>query len=183
MSKIGRKGIPTRDVQVTVREAEVQFKGKHGAGVYTLPSEFSARIDGDMLYIDPVGMTAISDLSKKVKAAWGLHRALLAAKIAGTVEPFERQIQIVGLGYKAIAKGNQLECSLGYSHKILFTIPEGVTVTIDKTGQKLSLKSQDSALVGHVVSQLRALRPPEPYKQTGIRRVGERIRQKAGKKG
>ena len=184
MSKIGRKFIVTDGVDVAIKDSVIHYKGKANAGTYELPSNLAARLEEGRLYVIPAMVVNTKEgLPSSLKEAWGLHRALLASRIAGAAAPFERPIKIVGLGYKAIAKGDQLEFSLGYSHKILFPLPKGVTVAIDKTGQKLLLSSSDRELVGHVASQMRALRRPEPYKGTGVLYDGEKIRRKAGKKG
>jgi len=94
---------------------------------------------------------------------------------------FEKQIRIVGLGYKAVVQGSKLQFSLGFSHKIDFDLPAEVTVETDKVGQLLTCRSSNKEALGLVCSEIRALRPPEPYKGTGIQYVGEVIRRKAGK--
>jgi large subunit ribosomal protein L6 len=113
---------------------------------------------------------------------WGLHRSLLANKIEGSKKAFTEDVHIIGLGYKAVAAGKNLTLSLGYSHKIDFPITEGVTVTIDKTGQKLVFESADRVALGGDVSRLKAARPTEPYKGTGIKKATEEIFRKDSKK-
>ena len=183
MSNIGCKPINIQGLNVEVEGSGVRYKGPKGSGVYALPSELVAKIDGANLLI------TLHDMAKKsnrsLKMVWGLHRALLASKLSGALQEFERKIQINGLGYKAVKSATGLVFSLGYSHKIDFELPKEVSVDIDKTGQNLTLKSSDKELVGHVCSQIRYLRPPEPYKGTGIRVGGdkglEEIARKAGK--
>ena len=105
----------------------------------------------------------------------------MANKIWGADQGFEKQLRITGLGFKALAVSGKIQFSLGYSHKIDFLLPQGVTVEIDKTGQNLLFKSVDKELLGLVCSRVRALRPPEPYKGTGIQYAQEVILRKAGK--
>jgi large subunit ribosomal protein L6 len=113
---------------------------------------------------------------------WGLHRALLANKITGADKKFEKELRIVGLGFKAVAAGSKLQFTLGYSHKIDFELPKEVSIEIDKTGQILMARSADKEVLGHVCSKIRSLRLPEPYKGTGIQYATEKIRRKVGKK-
>ncbi|MBT4577801.1 50S ribosomal protein L6, partial [bacterium] len=112
---------------------------------------------------------------------WGLHRALLANKIKGADVGFVRKLQIIGLGYKAILKGRNIELSLGFSHKINYELPEGVDLSTDKSGQNLTFSSYDKEVLGTVCSQIRSMRPPEPYKGTGVRYDDEIVARKAGK--
>jgi large subunit ribosomal protein L6 len=118
---------------------------------------------------------------RTINNVWGLHRALLANKIQGAAQGFEKNLEINGLGYKAVPSGRKVVFTLGHSHKIDFELPEGVTLETDKTGQKLSVKSVDKEVLGQVCSLIRALKPPEPYKGTGIKEAGEVITRKAGK--
>lgn len=175
MSKIGRKPIELAGVQVEVKGNEIHYKGKKASGVHILPSQVHAQLDSKKLKLT-------ADLeSKEAKQLWGLHRALLANEIKGADQGFEKQLRIVGLGFKGIATGSKIQFSLGFSHKIDFVIPEGVTFEIDKTGQLLTFRSPDKVLLGLVCGQIRALRPPEPYKGTGIQYAKEVIVRKAGK--
>lgn len=175
MSKIGRKPIPLHDVQAQVQDKEVHYKGKHGSGIHELPKELTAEVKEGKLYISAVKDT--SDTNR----LWGLHRALLANEIAGVSKGFEKKLEITGLGYKGVVSGNKIVFSLGYSHKIDFPLPEGITVEIDKTGQNIKVKGYDKELVGLVSSRIRSLREPEPYKGTGIKYAKETIIKKAGK--
>jgi large subunit ribosomal protein L6 len=177
MSKIGRKPISIGGVKVEVKGNEVHYKGAKDSGVYILPQELKVQLEDNFLKITP----ANSELGRNVKRAWGLHRALLANKIKGADVGFERQLKINGLGYKAQVSGKNITLTLGFSHKINMELPEGVTLDIDKSGQLLTFKSPDREVLGHICSQIRALRPPEPYKGTGIKWVEEIIRRKAGK--
>jgi large subunit ribosomal protein L6 len=175
MSKIGRKPINTAGVTVTIEGNEVHFKGPKASGVYELPSTFIAEQSGEELSLK------CEKESKTSGMEWGLHRALLANKIQGARAEFEKPVTIIGLGFKAAQSGKDLNLSLGYSHKISYPLPEGVTVTIDKTGQNLVFKSSDKELLGQVCGTIRAFRPQEPYKGTGIKVAGQEIIRKAGK--
>jgi len=183
MSKIGRKPIDLRGVQVEISGKKVSYKGPHNADIYELPEVLEAVVEGSQLKLVP--QTKYASMSRKMKRkinqTWGLNRALLANKIRGAAQEFVQKIEINGLGYKASKVGKKLEFSLGYSHKIDFELPEMVLVEIDKSGKKLTIKSCDKFLMGKVCSEIKSLRLPEPYKGTGIKLEKEEIRRKAGK--
>lgn len=177
MSKIGRKPIDIGDVEVKIQGQEIHFKGKKGAGVHILPSEIGALLEGGVLTLsikNPEDM-------RSSKGMWGLHRALLANKIKGAQIEFEKLIEIHGLGFKAVVTGKKIVFSLGFSHKIDFDLPNDISLEVDKTGQRLTLKSADKEKLGYVCSMIKALRSPEPYKGTGIRLSTDVIKRKAGK--
>lgn len=175
MSKIGRQPIALSGVKVDVKEQEVHYSGKHTSGIHVLPVTLQAVIEDGRLYISAKKNTRL------IRQDWGLHRALLANKIKGAHTPFQKQVQIVGLGYKAVAKGSGLEFNLGFSHKIDVTLPKEVIVEIDKTGQLLTFKSFNKEILGKVCGELRELKPTEPYKGTGVRLTTDVIIKKAGK--
>lgn len=176
MSKIGRRPIGVEGVQITIDGQNVSYKGKLDNGTYVLPEGLSA----EMLDANKLKLNCSLD-SKDGNRIWGLHRALLANKLIGSSKGFAQTVKIVGLGYKGVLKGKGIEFSLGYSHKIDYELPKGITIDIDKTGQTLAVKGSDKELVGSVCSKIRAMRPPEPYKGTGIRVDDEVILRKAGK--
>ncbi|MFT6765597.1 MAG: large subunit ribosomal protein L6 [Alteromonas naphthalenivorans] len=175
MSKIGRKPIKLDGVTLDIQGQEINYKGPHASGMYVIPEELIIEVVDNQLFVKTKAK------SRNVNRIWGLHRALLAGKIEGAAKLFERHIKITGLGYKAIAKGKQIEFSLGYSHKINFDLPEGVTVDIDRSGQNVTVKSADKQLVGQVCGEFRLLRPTEPYKGTGVRLTTDIVIRKAGK--
>lgn len=175
MSKIGRKAIDIGTAKVEIQGQEIHFSGKKGSGIYVLPKGITAKLDGNMLSLE------VEKKSSDSNRIWGLHRALLANKIKGCQAEFERVVQINGLGFKAAVSGSKVVFSLGYSHKIDFVLPKDVSLEVDKTGQRLVFRSPDKELMGQVCSQVRALRPPEPYKGTGIKFETEVIARKAGK--
>lgn len=176
MSKIGRKPIKLDGVTLDVKGQELHYKGPHAAGVYVLPEELTTEVKDNQLFVK-----AKDRKKREVNRVWGLHRALLSGKIEGAAKPFERQVKITGLGYKAVVKGNQVEFSLGYSHKINFDVPEGVTIEVDKSGQLVTVKSADKQLMGQVCGEFRLLKPTEPYKGTGVRVATDIVIRKAGK--
>ena len=181
MSKIGRKPIDISGVTVEVKGQEVQYKGAKASGAYVLPEVLEVQIADDKLTLLPnkalAGAWKVRDLNRE----WGLHRALLANAITGAKKEFEKVVEITGLGYKAVQSGNKLVFTLGYSHKIDFEIPKGITVAIDRTGQKLTISSTDREALGLICSKICALRRPEPYKGTGVKLSTERIIRKASK--
>jgi large subunit ribosomal protein L6 len=182
MSKIGRKPIALGKIQVDVKGQEVHVKGAKHSGVQVLPDILTAVVrDGSLVLMPKEGLEKKTSRRGELNQVWGLQRALLSNKIHGANADFEKKLQIVGLGFKAALSGGAMVFSLGYSHKIDFALPNGVSVDIDKTGQFLTFKSSDKELLGHVCSMVRALRLPEPYKGTGIKLATEVIARKAGK--
>lgn len=176
MSKIGRRPIDAKDVQITVDGQNVSYKGKLASGVYILPAGLSAEIvDGGKVKLN----CALNP--KDGNRIWGLHRALLSNTLIGASNGFAQPVKIIGLGYKAVQKGKGVEFSLGYSHKIDYELPQGITIEIDKTGQNLVVKGIDKESVGSVCAHIKEMRPPEPYKGTGVRVADEVILRKAGK--
>lgn len=175
MSKIGRRPIKLEDVKVQVTGQEVHYTGKNASGVHVVPDALEITLKDGEVSVMPRKMT------REAKCLWGLHRALLANKINGASKLFERQVQIVGLGFKAVPKGKTVEFTLGFSHKIDFDVPTGVSLEVDKTGQLLTLKSADKELLGQTCGQLRFLRPVEPYKGTGVRWTTDVVIRKTGK--
>ncbi len=178
MSKIGRKPIDIGSAKVEIKGQEIHYSGKKDNGVFILPEGLKAQLDGKMLELT---VEKTENANGEINRIWGLNRALLANKINGCQQEFEKIVLINGLGFKAVATGNKVVFSLGYSHKIDFNLPKEVTLEVDKTGQRLVFRSPDKELMGLVCSKVRALRPPEPYKGTGIRFEKEVIARKAGK--
>lgn len=175
MSKIGRKPIALGDVQIDIKGNEIHYKGKKNSGIYELPNQLEIEIKDKNIYLRPK-KDAIEP-----NQVWGLTRALLSNKIKGAQSGFEKQLKIIGLGYKAVLTGNKLQLSLGFSHKIDYELPANVSLLIDKTGQLLTFQSFDKEMLGQVCGDVRAFRPPEPYKGTGIQYAKEVILRKAGK--
>ncbi len=181
MSKIGRKPIDISDVQVEVKGQEVHYKGSKASGIYYLPELLEAKIADNFLTIEPRKEKTQGSRKRDVNREWGMHRALLSNIISGSKKEFEKNIEIVGLGYKTVQSGNKLTFSLGFSHKIEFVLPKGVSIAIDRTGQKITMSSPNRELLGLVCSQICALRAPEPYKGTGVKLSTDYIVRKAAK--
>ena len=181
MSKIGRRPIDISGVKAEIKGDEVHYKGPKGSGVYFLPKTLKAVIADDKIKLVP-SEDALKSLKKReLNQEWGLHRALLANNISGAKVEFDKVIEINGLGFKAVQTGQKLVFTLGYSHKIDFALPKEVTISIDKTGQKLTFRSSNKELLGQICSTICSLRSPEPYKGTGIKLATQQILRKAGK--
>lgn len=173
MSKIGKQPIPVpSDVQVTLGEGTLTVKGPKGTLTRDMPSEVSIAHEEGRITVTPKERTH--------PAQWGLWRALINNMVIGVSRGFTKGLEFQGVGYRATAKGNDLELSLGYSHPVTVAAPEGITFETDKTSIKVH--GIDKELVGHVAALIRSKRKPEPYKGSGIRYAGEVIRRKAGKK-
>jgi len=177
MSKIGRKAIPLGDVTVEIQGHVINYKGKNNSGSYVLPDVINAEVKDNMLYLNvPDKMR-----NRTSNSDWGLHHALLANRLQGAGTGFTKKLIIEGLGYKANVAGSKVVFSLGYTHKIELSLPAGVTLEVDKSGQKLLFRATDKQILGEVCAKVRAMRPPEPYKGTGVRYADEVIARKAGK--
>lgn len=175
MSKIGRREIKITSAKVAIAGKKVTIEGPKGKFEHVLPEAISAAQEGKNLSL------VVDKITRENNMQWGLHRALLANKIKGVEVGFESVLKIVGLGFKAQLAGKKVTFSLGYSHKIEYTLPAGVDMAVDKPGQLLTIKAIDKELLGKVCQDIRAYRPPEPYKGTGIMFQNEVIRRKAGK--
>ena len=175
MSKIGRKPIDVNNVKIELKGLEIHYSGKNSSGVHILPYFLEAAVEDGFLKI------SLKSNPRQNKKFWGLHRALLANKIHGARQNFEKKLVIKGLGFKAEVSGKNIKFTLGYSHKVDFALPDNVLFSADKTGQNLTVQSFDKELLGKVCDQMRSLRVPEPYKGTGIRYEDEVIIRKAGK--
>lgn len=175
MSRIGKKPIIIPDnVEVKIDGQNIVVKGPKGELKKEINPEIRVLIKEKNITVEP------QKLSKKTKALWGLTRALLANMVKGVTDGFEKQLQIEGVGYKARIEGNKLILNIGFSHPIEIEKPENINFSIDKNIVKI--EGIDKELVGRVAANIRALKPPEPYKGKGIRYVGEKIKIKPGKK-
>lgn len=175
MSRIGRKPIPVPSgVKVTVQEGRVEVQGPKGKLFLPLPP-------GIRLEQKDAVLNAVRENDEQ-RALHGLARALVANAVQGVTQGFKKELDIVGVGYRAEVKAKTVNFSLGYSHPIEFPIPEGIQISVDKQTH-LVVNGADKGQVGQVAADIRALRPPDPYKQKGIRIMGERLKKKAGKAG
>jgi len=178
MSRIGNNPITIPEgVTVDIQPTHITVKGKMGE-LTQVYSEVELKVEDNVI-------TLVRPSEKKsVKAKHGLYRALIANMIEGVSEGFIKQLELVGVGYRASNQGQKLDLALGYSHNILFEIaPEVKLETISEKGKNpiVKLSSHDKQLLGFVAAKIRSFRKPEPYKGKGIKFVGEQIRRKAGK--
>jgi len=180
MSRIGYLPVSLpAGVSVNVSDANlVSVKGALG--------ELSVKVDGNIkveVKDNTIELNRPSD-SKKLKSLHGLYRALINNMVIGVSEGYKKQLELVGVGYRAETNGQLLELSLGFSHDIILELPKEVVVeakTERRSNPVITLTSIDKQLIGHVAAKIRSLRPPEPYKGKGIKFVGEQLRRKAGK--
>ena len=176
MSRIGKKPISIpQGVKVQVDGTVVRAEGPKGKLAQAVPAGLSAAIEANHVVISR------SDDDRRVRALHGLARALVANMVAGVKDGFERKLEIVGIGYRAQLQGRNVQLALGYSHPVIFPLPEGITAEIDKQ-VSITLRGADKALLGETAAKLRSLRKPDPYKGKGIKYAGEVIRRKVGKK-
>lgn len=180
MSKIGKRPIDTSSVDIKLDGNKVLFKGKEFSGEHVLPEYLKAKLEDNKLTLE-FEEGKDKRFIRQNKNFWGLHRALLSNKILGSKSPFQKQVKITGLGYKAQLAGNKINFALGFSHKIDLDLPKGVTLEIDKTGQLLTFKSAQKDVLGLICDKVKSLKPTEPYKGTGIKLADEVIIRKAGK--
>lgn len=177
MSRIGKMPIPVpKGVTVRVDGATVAVKGPKGELTQDVRPEVAVRVDGDEVVVERTVET------KKARGFHGLYRQLIRNMVVGVTDGFTRNLAINGVGYRAELKGSSLMLNLGYSNPIEFVVPDGVTVTVEGP-TKVVLTSISKELVGKVASEIRAIRPPEPYKGKGVKYEEERIRRKVGKSG
>jgi large subunit ribosomal protein L6 len=175
MSRIGRKPIPVpAGVKIALQGGQVDVQGPKGKLIVPLPRGITFQQKDGVL-------TALRDTDDH-RALHGLARALVANAVHGVTQGFKKDLDIVGVGYRAELKGKVVAFALGKSHPIEFPVPEGIQITVDKQTH-IVVSGADKGKVGQVAADLRALRPPDPYKQKGVRITGERLKKKAGKAG
>ena len=178
MSRIGNNPIIIPDgVTIAIQPNNITVKGKLGE-LKQVYSDVQIKMEDNILTI-----SRKSD-NKSVKAKHGLYRSLISNMVEGVSQGFTKELELVGVGYRASNQGQKLDLALGFSHNILFEIaPEVKVETISEKGKNpiVKLKSHDKQLVGYVASKIRSFRKPEPYKGKGVKFVGEQIRRKAGK--
>jgi large subunit ribosomal protein L6 len=186
MSRIGKLPIKLDKVKVTQAGKDVKLEGPKGKMTVSLPLE-TLKIevkDGTMTVVRP-------NEERRTRALHGLTRSILANAVKGVATGWERRLDIRGVGFRAEVKGKAIHFSLGFSHPIVFGLPEGVTAEVDKVARTedslptlgLTLRSVDRQVLGSTAVKIRALRPPEPYKGKGIKYTEERVRRKEGKTG
>jgi large subunit ribosomal protein L6 len=176
MSRIGKQPIVVpQGVKVAMEGNTVSVEGPRGKLSQAIPSGLSIKMDGSVLSVDRG-----SD-HRELRALHGLTRSLLANMVHGVKNGFERKLDIIGIGYRAQLQGKNLQLSLGYSHPVIFPLPDGVQADVERQ-VSITLRGADKALLGQLAAKLRALRKPDPYKGKGIKYAEEHIRRKVGKK-
>jgi large subunit ribosomal protein L6 len=177
MSRIGKKIIAVpKGVKINVQQGAVEVQGPKGKLLQPLPPGIGFELSGDELHAKP--LREDPELGK----FHGLARSLVANAVKGVTEGFRKDLDIVGVGYRAELKGKQVHFALGYSHPVVFDIPNGIDIAIDKQTH-VTVTGIDRQLVGQVAADIRAMRKPDPYKQKGVRYTGEVLKKKAGKTG
>ena len=176
MSRIGKKPVAVpKGATAKVDGQTVSFKGPKGELSFTVPEDVTVALNDNEVSVQPRNDT------KRARAMWGMSRSMIANLATGVSQGFERRLEITGVGYKAAVAGRKLQLSLGYSHDIDFPIPEGIEIKATKPTE-LVIAGNDKRAVGQVASEIRAFRPPEPYKGKGVKYAGEFIFRKEGKK-
>jgi large subunit ribosomal protein L6 len=177
MSRIGNKSVAIPSgVTVEVKGSTIHVKGPKGDLSYEMLPQVTVKIEDSELKV------IRKEDNKESRARHGLTRALIANMVKGVSDGYMKELEIIGVGYKAALKGKVLQLLLGYSHPIDFSIPENIEITQDEKNKNiLRIRGADKQLVGQVASQIRELRPPEPYKGKGIRYSDEQVRRKVGK--
>jgi large subunit ribosomal protein L6 len=176
MSRIGKKPVELpKGVTASVSGQTVEVKGPKGTRVFTAGDNVDIVLDGNAISVKPRG------LSKIARQQWGMTRSMVANLAQGVTDGFKSELELVGVGYRAAMQGKDLKLSLGYSHEVIFEVPEGVTVTVPKQTE-IVVEGIDQQKVGQVAANIRKWRSPEPYKGKGIRYKGEFIFRKEGKK-
>ena len=177
MSRIGKLPIPVpAGVDVKVSGQEVTVKGPKGELTLVVAQPIVAKVeDGNVIVSRP-------DDSRQARSLHGLTRTLIANNITGVTQGFTKALEVVGTGYRVVAKGSAIEFALGYSHPIVVEPPAGITFKVE-SANKLVVEGISKQAVGEVAANIRKLRKPEPYKGKGVRYAGEVIRRKAGKAG
>lgn len=175
MSRIGKMPIALpKEVKVASDPLKVEVTGPKGLLAQPLPQGISVTVDGGKIFVHR------SNDQRTSKALQGMARSLVANMVTGVTQGFEKKLEIIGVGFRADLQGESLKLTLGYSHPILYPVPKGIRVEVDKQ-TLITVKGINKQQVGIVAAQLRSIKPPEPYKGKGIRYLGERIRKKVGK--
>ena len=178
MSRIGKAPIPVPSgVDVTVADGRVTVKGPKGSLDRVIPGTITIRQEGDELLVER------PDDERQSRAMHGLVRSLVNNMVVGVTDGFTKELEIIGVGYRATAKGQDtLDLALGFSHPVEVKAPAGVTFDVPSPN-RIDVKGSDKELVGQVAADIRKLRKPEPYKGKGVRYLGEHVVRKAGKSG
>jgi large subunit ribosomal protein L6 len=176
MSRIGKKpvAVPT-GVTASVDGQTVKVKGPKGALQFVVPDEISVSLDKGSIKVDPRSET------KRARSMWGTSRTLVSNLMTGVTKGFEDKLEINGVGYRAAVQGKNLQLALGFSHDVVYPIPEGIAIATPKPTE-IVITGIDKQKVGQVAAEIRSFRGPEPYKGKGVKYAGEFIFRKEGKK-
>ena len=176
MSRIGKRAVAIPSgVTANVEGQTVKVKGPKGALQVVLPDEVTAKVDKGGVKVDPKSET------KRARSMWGTSRTLVNNLVTGVTKGFERKLDITGVGYRASVQGKNLQLALGYSHDVVYPIPDGIAIVTPKPTE-IMISGIDRQKVGQVAAEIRGFRPPEPYKGKGVRYANEYIFRKEGKK-
>ncbi len=174
MSRVGKLPIPMpAGVDVDITAGQITVSGPKGTLSQKLLPGITLRPDGEYLRCERGGE------SRRLRAQHGLMRALVANMVHGVSQGFEKRLEVQGVGYRAAVNGSLLDLNLGYSHPVVYAVPEGIVIQVERN--IITVSGIDRQKVGQVAADIRAKRPPEPYKGKGVRYVGEVVRRKAGK--
>jgi len=176
MSRIGKNAVPLPDgVSVTLGDGGLTVKGAKGSLSMAVLDDVQVQVEDNAVRVAPRGDT------KRARAMWGLHRSLIDNLVTGVSRGFTRDLEIIGVGYRAQVQGRKLILQLGYSNDVEFDIPDGIEIGCERP-TAIKVQGIDKQQVGQVSAVIRSFRPPEPYKGKGIRYVGEYVLRKEGKK-
>jgi large subunit ribosomal protein L6 len=176
MSRIGKKAVPVpTGVTASVEGQTVKVKGPKGTLQYVVPDDIVVKMEKGAVKVDPRAET------KRARALWGTSRTQVSNLVTGVTKGFEDKLEIVGVGYRAAMQGKNLQLQLGFSHDVVFPVPEGISIATPKPTE-IVITGIDKQRVGQVAAEIRAFRSPEPYKGKGVKYAGEFIFRKEGKK-
>jgi len=176
MSRVGKRPVAVPSgVTATVDGQTVKMKGPKGQLQFVVHNDVEVKLENGQVKVNPRVET------NRARALYGTARAQVANLVEGVTKGFEKKLEITGVGYRAALQGKNLQLALGYSHDVVYTIPEGITITVPKPTE-ITVTGSDIQRVGQVAAEIRAYRPPEPYKGKGVKYVGEFIFRKEGKK-
>jgi large subunit ribosomal protein L6 len=176
MSRVGKKPVLVpAGVSARLDGHTVAVKGAKGELRFTASDDVTVKVEGNLIRIDPRGD------SKRAQAMWGTARSMIQNLVVGVTKGYEKKLEINGVGYKAAVAGKNLQLSLGFSHDVIYPIPAGVTIVTPKPTE-ITIAGIDKRQVGQIAAEIRAFRPPEPYKGKGVKHVDEFIFRKEGKK-
>ena len=176
MSRVGKRPVAVPSgVTATVDGQTVKMKGPKGQLQFVVHSDVEVKLENGQVKVNPRVET------NRARALYGTARAQVANLVEGVTKGFEKKLEITGVGYRAAVQGKNLQLALGYSHDVVYAIPEGITITVPKPTE-ITVTGSDIQRVGQVAAEIRSYRPPEPYKGKGVKYVGEFIFRKEGKK-